>query len=217
VSSRPRCFLHLRAALLGCATLALGACSAVQHSPSFPRLEPPQIYQEEHISLTVGQRSFEDDLAEPVDDQLFLALNIEVVPVNSWLALDFGLNYSVDRVTQNSGGLGVVDLEVDVWELSAGLHHEFKLGRSPIRPYIGAGASILLVDAMLTDSAGASLFEDQDTVLGTYARGGLLFEIGQGNQLGIDLRYLSGEAANIGGLMVDSDYVTVGVIFRGSY
>ena len=54
--------------LLALAALALASCSSVQQSPSFPRLEPPEVYQEEYVSLTVGQRSFDDELAHPVTD-----------------------------------------------------------------------------------------------------------------------------------------------------
>jgi len=213
----PSAVSHLHACLAVIALGALGSCAVGKPARQFGRLDPPQVYQSEHASLTVGQRSFDDELAVPVEDQIYLALNLEVEPVGSWVALDFGLNYSADDVTQTSGGLGVVDLEVDVWELSAGIHKEVQLGRLPIRPYVGVGGALMLVEASLTDAAGAALFEGDDTAFGTYARAGLLFDLYQRGQIGVDVRYLTGGLVNIGGLNVDTDYTAIGLIFRGSY
>ena len=172
-------------------------------------------YSATHISATIGQRSFEDSMWEPVDDHPLLGLGVEVQPSKSWVALDFAAHYGEDDTSRVVGGLGNVELGIESWELSAGLYKELRFGDFPIRPYLGGGLAFLSVDAAITDSAGATLFSDDDTTFAPYARVGLLFDLYEGGQLGLDLRHLTAGDVDVGGVELDADYTQLALVFRG--
>ena len=175
----------------------------------------PQPFSATHISATLGQRTFEDDGWEPVEDQLAIGLSLELEPEDSWLSLDVAVHYAEDETSRVVGGFGDVELSAETWEFSLGLLREVGLGGFPLRPYLGAGLSLLLVDADVTDAAGVGLFSGDDATVAPYVRAGLLFEIYEGGQIGIDVRYLGAGEIDIEGRNLDADYTQVTLIFRG--
>ncbi|MFT5829908.1 MAG: hypothetical protein ACI9D0_000486 [Bacteroidia bacterium] len=189
------------ALLLSCAS-----CASGPHSPWEESLDS--------FSVTFGERQFESADWEPVESPLFVAVNFQFEPETAWVDLDLGLALSRDSTSRIVGGLGLVDLTLEVVEGTAGIYKEIALGDGPISLYAGAGVALLIVDAELADSGATAVFEDEDTSFAPYARVGIHWGIDRNSSIGIDLRHVTGSDIGIGNVSTDVDYTQLGVIFR---
>jgi hypothetical protein len=149
------------------------------------------------LSAFVGARQFDEDDWEPVEDQISFGLGFAMqgadAPVGFELADDTFLS-----------GVGNVDVEAEVIEFSAGVHRSFAPS-ARLRPQIGAGLTVISVDAKVS-SGGVSASED-DVGFGFYVHGGLGIRLGSSFEVGADLRAVVGAEVELGGTDVDADYL----------
>ena len=182
------------------------SCASGPHSPWEESLDT--------FSVTFGERQFGSADWEPVESPLFVAVNFQFEPETAWVDLDLGLALSRDSTSRIVGGLGLVDLTLEVVEGTAGIYKEVALGNSPVSLYAGAGFALLVVDAEVADAGATAVFGDEDTSFAPYARVGLQWGIDRNSSIGFDLRHVSGSDIGIGNVETDVDYTQLGVIFR---
>lgn len=182
------------------------SCASGPHSPWEESLDT--------FSVTFGERQFASDDWEPVESPLFVAVNFQFEPETAWVDLDLGLALSRDSTSRIVGGLGLVDLTLEVVEGTVGIYKEIALGDGPVSLYAGTGVALLIVDAEVADAGATAVFEDEDTAFAPYARVGIQWGIDRNSSIGIDLRHVSGSDIGIGNVETDVDYTQLGVIFR---
>ena len=193
-------------AIATCAAWSCASCASGPHSPWEESLDS--------FSVTLGERQFESADWEPVESPLFVAVNFQYEPETAWVDLDLGLALSRDSTSRLVGALGLVDLSLELVELTAGVYKEVALGDGPLSLYAGAGLALLIVDAELADAGATAVFEDEDTSFAPYARVGIHWGIDRNSSIGIDLRHVTGSDIAIGNVSTDVDYTQLGVIFR---
>jgi hypothetical protein len=141
------------------------------------------------INFGAGVRAFEDEDFGSLDDQLALTLDYcEPIDFGS-LRLEGGMHYSYDESTGTSGG-ETVHLRGRSFELSVGLNLSQLIGR--LRPYVGAGASLLFLQQRGIDEDDGLVFDDDDLTAGGYAKVGLLFQVRPTSHLGVEFRHFVG-------------------------
>jgi hypothetical protein len=85
-----------------------------------------------------------------------------------------------------------------------------------IRPFIGAGASLVMAN-LEKASSGPGLQEDDDTGLGWYAEGGVSWRLGPHFNLGFYARVLTGTDLDLFGGDASADYLQYGPLLGWSW
>jgi hypothetical protein len=151
------------------------------------------------IDIYFGGRALNKDDWDPLDEQGVLGVQLAIQSAGSLVGFEVGLQGSYD-----DDDVGGVHVEGSVSELYAGVHKSFGNSASTVRPYVGAGVS--LVSAHLQGSLGSTKVSDDDTSGGLYAHGGVAFQLSPNFRLGADLRFLGGTDINLFGANGDADY-----------
>lgn len=160
------------------------------------------------LGIHLGGRQLESIDFEPTDEPGVFGFDFAQIRPPGSIGLEFGLMFAYDeeddvRLANNSVG----DLELSQAEVFVGGRTEF--GEGPIRPYLGAGGTLLT--ARRTLSQGFIDADDDDTTLGIYVHGGIQAEINEVFSIGIDYRHVFGQDFEFDGaggtsFEVDADY-----------
>jgi hypothetical protein len=190
--------------------LPLASACAALPSPA------PQYYAQYQTTLMIdaGRRSL-DNAFEPVDDQSTLGIELDIRQPNASVGLEVGLFYSSADKSQDVAGIGKVDYESSMIELSVGgrWYHDsaFLFGR----PYAAAGASLLLPSY----SAEPNIESDEtgsDWAIGPYFRVGMEWAIGGHASIAIDYRQVLFanviHDVDLGNSFADANYQQVGLV-----
>ena len=164
-------------------------------------------------NLIAGVRSFDDERWEPLEDQVLFGIDYcEPIGLRA-VRLEAGFQYSWDESSASlPGGVGV-SLHAETFEFSAGLNASYPLGR--LRPYVGGGAALLFSDTKIIDQG--AIVRDDDTTMGGYAKGGLLFQVSQIAHIGVEYRKFFGGTISLSNDEVDSDAGQVAIVFGTSF
>lgn len=164
---------------------------------------------EHRIGLIVSQRFLDEGDLEPVDEHTAFALEyVENDPAKS-IGFEAGIAHSEEDDTVL--GIGV---EAELLEVYLGVRKEIETS-SGLVPYIGGGLTYLNAD--LTASVGAASASDDDSSLGIYLRGGVLWDLTSNVYVGLDARLVVGTDLEIGGASGDADYEQIGVLLGFSF
>jgi len=165
-------------------------------------------------TILVGLRSFEDEGFDRLDDQLALGLDF-LQPIGlRHLRLEGGLHYSFDEANGTESGGDGVELHSETYELTTGVNAAVLWRR--LRPYLGAGGSLLLVNLRGID-ASDEVFHDEDVTVGAYVKVGLLFQVTGSVHVGLELRHLEAGDLALGDDDVDGSYDQVVLVFGASF
>lgn len=148
-------------------------------------------------NLFIGWKSIDDDAFEStgVDDQpefgVAVSLDFEWPVV---LAIDL-LSSSDDSTRTIPATFPVQQTtDVDTLELDIGVRKFWKKGRA--RPYIGGGLAFIQLDAkqttlttILGNTVADTLIDDDDTGIGVWVNGGVLWTFDKGFNIGVDARF----------------------------
>jgi opacity protein-like surface antigen len=185
---------HLPLLLLVLLPTACAAVGAPQSDTPVPRASG----NANRLTLYGGQRSFDEDDYEPVEDHLMLGLEYAHETPGSAVGFEVGVAGSGD-----DDDIGGVDVEARTFEAYAGLRKT--LGDSAVHPYLAGGVSAIKADVELGG------FDDDDTSFGVYLHGGVAFDLTESFSLGVDLRTLFGSEIEIAGIDGDADYAQFAV------
>lgn len=175
--------------LAACLVLALGGTPALAAG---------------NVNFSLGNRSFNDNEFEPVDEQTFMGVfadfGMETWPVD--------LSAGLYRSTEQDSVSGF-DVEATITELSFGAMKTWTfLGN--MHPFAGAGLSLVKVEAE-ADTPLGHVSED-DTGTAVYAEGGVYWRMGSRFNLGTHARFNRGSTHGLDQSDVDSDYFQIGII-----
>lgn len=148
------------------------------------------------VGLMLGTRSLDDDVAWDQIEQPFV-LGVEAATFGNPIGFEGGISLAGDSTTVE--GVDVSDTFVETYIGARGT-----FGSGPVFPYIGAGGTLIL--ASVEGDAGGFSVSDDDTTLGFYAHGGVLFRIGTSFFLGLDARLVTGTSLEIFDIDTDADY-----------
>lgn len=183
------------------ALLALSSCASVAVPQGTPAGGPPRAEPEHQISLYLGQRSLDEDLWAPTEDQAAFAIEFSQGGTPEGVGWEVGFAGSTD---EGSVGIGV-DFTGTTGEIYGGLRKSF--GSGNVRPYVGGGLSLIKAEF---EGLGVS---DDDTSAAGYLHGGVEFLLGPSFLIGLDLRTLFGSDIDLFGVSGDADYVQGAVTF----
>jgi len=155
--------------------------------------------------MFLGQSTLHSDEAFPVGDEDLLGISLRVISsASSSIGMEMGYNY---RSGSNSGetipGSGTFDFRSRTDEVYAGLWAPIPT-ESFYHPYVGAGFewySVRAHEEGFNVSAG-----DKDVGYGGYAHVGVLFDLADHLQWGVDLRGVLGNRINLFGVRTYGDY-----------
>jgi opacity protein-like surface antigen len=146
-----------------------------------------------NLNVFLGQKALDEEDFEPLDEQTQFGLLLDFKKEN-W-PVSFAIDYlsSSDDITENDPftGLGMA-IEVSTTELDVGLRKIFDGSESRLKPYIGGG--IALIDVEIEASVMGFLSGTvEDDATGYWLNGGVYWTLGEGFNIGVDLRYSSAD------------------------
>ncbi len=184
---------------------------AIARDPYISQLEARSV-----LDSFVGSRSLDaGETWSPLDDQLEVGISWQP-PLSSdgragpWLlddalAWDFGLRFAFDEA--DLPGLGGNDvLRSRTYDLSGGIILDAGQDDLIVSPYVGAGMALLFTDI---ERVGPDIpFEERDSVVAGYVRGGARLRLDGRRHVGVDVRWLLGADDAIDGVGAGADAVT---------
>lgn len=164
------------------------------------------------IAFPIGFQAADDfgDVDEMVNLGLF---DLGIQPAGSPVSLVVQLlaGYSSDLPDENaSGPFGEGD-DTLVTQFNLGLR--YMMGSGNVRPYIGGGASFVDASILGDDNDGYGNDElDSDSDFAGWFGGGVHFTSRSGFLLGVNVQYLFGADATLGGTEYELDGITAGIL-----
>ena len=167
------------------------------------------------LQLNVASRQL-DNVWTPVDEAMAFGLAYSYeAPV---LGYELGLQYTSEDDDSVVDLLGVsvpLSVQLDTMELYGGVRKTFFEG-SAVRPYVGAGVTLIQADAEFDLGGIAADFDDQG--FGGYVRAGLLVPINDRFRIGLDARFVRGVEFDFdpagGSDSLDGDFDQFGLVFE---
>ncbi|MEC7232039.1 MAG: hypothetical protein VX015_14865 [Planctomycetota bacterium] len=165
----------------------------------------------------VGSRSLDAGEAwSPIDDQVEVGISWQPPLLiddrsgrsllDDALAWDFGIRFAYDEADLPGPGGNDV-LRSRTYDLSGGLILDAGRNDLVVSPYVGAGMALLFTNI---ERAGPDVpFEESDSVVAGYVRGGARLRLDGRSHVGVDVRWLLGADDAIDGVGASADAVTV--------
>ena len=153
-------------------------------------------------SLHLGQRVFDHDSADCIDEQPNMGFAYTASREDGDFGYEFGIERHSDRQTLGATG----NTKVEGYELMGGIRREFPIDGTDIVPYAGLGLELFQYDR---DNELAGQPEGKDYGFGAYLRVGATMMIDQHAFIGIDLRFIEEEWIDDDGYDVDGDVVSL--------
>jgi hypothetical protein len=163
--------------------------------------------------LLVGFQDLDEDYWEPSDGYWTVGMETSFERLSDWVGGEGGWLFSMqnERDTFGDTVIGVDRTQVEIY---FGLHRTF-LREAFLRPYVGAGGSILWVEAdQEIGPVGGEYASDEERefALGAYAHAGVALQLSEAWQIGVDYRaLLSTKIDVLAGSEGDADYTLLSV------
>ncbi len=194
---------------------SLASCAAIgPHSTRSSAQADPGHRRAPYLGVLAGVRALDEDDFEPVEEQPVFGVET-TVPLEAVDAdVEVGVSVSSEEDDVFLPGIGNIDAEATLTEVWVGIRKALA-PESAITPYVGAGLSIINVDAEV--GLGGLAASDDDTSPGIYVHGGLMSDVSEHLRVGVDLRALLATDVEIAGVSGDADHfqaaVFLGYIF----
>lgn len=166
----------------------LASCAAVPAPPAPAPAAPFQYYGrfDATLFLDVGRRCV-DTTFGPADTQLALGLEADIRQPGDDTGLEVGLFHSSDGTSEDVPGVGRVDYDAAMTEVSVGARWVYGDIGGGFRPYASLGAA-LLFSSYSADPTTSGSKSDSDWSVGPYFRVGLERRIDEHWSMGLDYR-----------------------------
>ena len=158
------------------------------------------------LSFLLGLRSMDETYWEPVDEPVAFEANLEWRLEDSFLSFEIGSAISYDE-----SNLFGIDVDATTFEIFGGARATADLVDGHLRPYVGAGPSLIFANYG-GESSGIRVSDD-DVSFGLYVRGGVTWVFDGGFGLGLDYRKLVGTDVSLFGVDGDADFDQFGLTF----
>jgi opacity protein-like surface antigen len=205
----------MRSILLLAASIAvLTGCSTTTVRQDAPAPPPIAMESLRQLNFGVGARMFDDEGFGKLDDHVAWTLDYCEPMGFDRLRLEGSFHYTHDEADGSAGGEDV-DLDADTYELSVGVNYSHQLGR--VRPYVGAGVSILWLEVLGIDEEFDLAFHDDDSTVGGYAKAGLLLQVTPSAHVGLEFRHFEGGDASFEQTELETSYDQIVFLFGTSF
>ena len=195
--------------------LVLVLAAACAAPPQTGRDSEPQGWQR-NLMVVYGLRNLQEEADwEPVDEQQVVGLELDFYDPSAWYRTDrdigyeLGLFQSWDEGDVDVPGVGSIDVESQITELSLGGRLTFHVFDRRLHPYLGTGVSLLRAEA--DPASGSTGKADDDLGFGGYIRGGAYWSPTKILRLGFDYRWLLFSSVDVG-VDTDVDYQQLALV-----
>jgi hypothetical protein len=141
-----------------------------------------------HVDFFLGQKTLDSGEWDPIDRQA------EFGVVMSFGRDEWPIHIVADVLVSGNDGTLVGPIDVDVsgatFEAATGVRKIW--GKKAFHPYAGAGIAILGASIEF-DIPGVGIVDDSDSTIGPWVGGGLLWRLGTRFDIGLDVRWSSGD------------------------
>ncbi len=194
------------ATVLALLALISTSCAAATRTEPSPQAVSPSWTE---LNALVGYREYDDDDFGPIEEQTSYAAEFSAQQHAAFAGWELGASFAEEDDDVFVPGIGTVDVEAETMEVYGGARKNFETG-SIVRPYLGAGLTLLRLDASVSLAGGT--VDDDDISPGLYLHGGVLFDVTPGLHLGVDLRAVLLTELEIGQEELDADYQQAAVV-----
>ena len=161
------------------------------------------------VHVLVGKLMLDEDDWAPLDEPFVLGVMYAREKAGDPLGFELGLQLGGQNET--SGG---VDFTSAFVELAGGIRKTWLRDRV-VQPYIGGGLSLIGV-GIEAEQGGLST-DDDDSTVGVYVHGGVLFAPFDNFEFGLDLRIVRGTDISLSGANGDIDSEQVSLVFGWNF
>lgn len=165
------------------------------------------------IHVLLGKAMLDKDDWEPVDEPLVLGLGYAREGARDPLGFELGLQIGADEETADLG-FGPMDFTSSFVELAGGVRKTWLRDRV-VQPYVGGGLSLINVSAE-AEQGGVSV-DDDDSTVGIYLHGGVMFAPGEHFEIGLDVRIVRGTDVSLFGASGDVDSEQIALVFGWNF
>lgn len=158
------------------------------------------------LTFALAMRSMDQTFWEPLDEPFTLEADLEWRLEDSFVGFEIGTAISYDE-----SNLFGIDVDASTYELFGGVRATADLVDGHLRPYVGAGPSLIFANVG-GESSGFRVSDD-DVSFGLYLRGGVTWVFDGGFGLGLDYRKLVGTDVSLFGVDGDADFDQFGLTF----
>lgn len=145
-----------------------------------------------NVNFFLGQRMLDKDDWEPLEEQTQFGLLVDFKKENWPVSIAIDYLSSNDEVTQYDTFSALNwTFEASTTEIDVGVRKIFDGSGSQMKPYVGGG--VAFIDAEVEVTNGFLTVKDDDNGTGFWLNGGVYWTLGQGFNLGVDLRYSSAD------------------------
>lgn len=157
------------------------------------------------MAVFVGQSTLQSDEPFPVEDENVMGICLRAIDPESYsIGAEMGYNYRKGSNNDESiPGQGTFDFRSRTDEVYFGLWAPLS-GGGFCHPYVGAGIACYSIRAHQEGTSSSST--EEDLGCGAYAHVGVLFDVIDHLQWGIDLRGVLGNELNLFGIHTFGDY-----------
>lgn len=163
-----------------------------------------------NLNFFLGQKILNEDSddLESLDEQPQFGLLLDFKKENWPVSLAIDYLSSKDDVTEFDP-ISALNwtFELSTTELDVGLRKIFDGPGSQIKPYVGGGAAYISAESEITNGFWTETWDDNG--IGFWLNGGVYWTLGQGFNIGVDLRYSS---ADVGEEDADAGGTHVGLL-----
>jgi hypothetical protein len=186
----------------------LAACSSVSSASWQEPWDDPD--RPTRVSLLVGQRNFDEDDYEPVDEQVMAGIEFVHEARESVIGWEFGLAGSA---TEEDDVLFGADVEAKTGEIYAGIRKS--IGTGMVRPYIGGGIAYIHSELELSGPMVSESVDDGS--FAGYAHVGVSLGLTSAFFVGVDARLLFASDLDYEDFDSDADYVQLALTIGGAF
>ena len=134
-----------------------------------------------NVNLFLGMKTLSDGDWEPIEDQP------EFGVLTDWGAKEWPIHIAADVLfSSDDEDIGGVDVDGETFELALGVRKVW-YQNDRFRPYVGGGLDVVQAEVEFEGSFGS--VDDDDTGIGAWVDGGIVWRIGEVFQIGAGLRY----------------------------
>lgn len=144
-----------------------------------------------NVNIMFGQKYLDDDDWDPVEDQREYGLMLDFKANDSWpFSIAFDLLFSDD-----DGDYYGAQIEGETQEFNLGIRKYFPV-TAQFKPYVGGGLAYISTE--FSGSYAGIGASDDDSTVGFWLGGGVVYTFAQNINIGVDLRYSQAEVTMFG-------------------
>ena len=202
--------------------LVVASCASVASPTPSPMAAPVLAPRQEladsmirQVNRVRGNRELDDEAWDGVETATSIGLDCTQGYGSKWLFPEGGFHYSDESGSTTDANGNRIHADLDLFEFSVGVLAQWPKGSSSyLRPYAGAGGSMVHIDADIADNG---LRGEDDDVFGFYWKAGVLVAVSLESHMGLEIRGFEGGSVTTELAEADADSVQLSLVLGASF